>query len=68
MVVDFLKSFVFKDKKESDFKSKDFNGFKFSIFMLLVFFIAIEIYTVIKLYNLAVQNIELTESLEKCKK
>lgn len=63
-----LKSFVFKNEKEYDFKSKDFNGIKFSLFLMIVVLIAVEAYSLSRLYLLAVQNIELTEQIKSCKK
>lgn len=67
-LVGWLKTFVFKNEKESDFKSKDFDGFKFSLFLAFVVLICIEAYSLNRLYTLAVQNIELAEQNKSCKK
>jgi hypothetical protein len=66
--IDGLKKIIFNSEKEHDFKSSSFDGFKFSIFIAIVFLIALEGFTISRLYTVAVKNIELTKTASECKK
>lgn len=64
----FLKKLIFKNEEESDFKSKKFDGFKYSVFLGFIVLIATEIYMIERIYILATQNIALSEQITSCKK
>jgi len=65
MIVYFLKELIFDKKDELDIKSSKFNTRKFSVLMIVLCSLILNVFCFIRIYSLAKHQIEYKEYVEK---
>jgi hypothetical protein len=64
LLFSFLRELIFDSKEEFDFKSSKFNARKFTVLILIVFSLFLNLLFAQRLYSLARQNVELKNFIE----
>lgn len=65
MVIYFLKELIFDKKDELDIKSSKFNTRKFTVFMIVLCSLILNMFCFYRIFNLAKHQIEYREYIEK---